>query len=166
MHYRHIKLTWLEKIIFWTSFILTTAEIVHRVKTLLFYLRAWVLFHPIFKTRLTFNISKYVSFSQHHTRSGSFRKLVQPLIKHNRDKQFYFNRLPHLWMKLSSTNWSESLLRNHQIQIEGYLLERVHGKFRPWKQLHLLLLLPVSILLLPAKISIYLVVLVLWTATL
>ena len=48
----------------------------------------------------SFNISKYISFSQHHTRSGSFRKLVQPLIRHNRDKQFYFNRLPHLWNSL------------------------------------------------------------------
>ena len=48
----------------------------------------------------SFNISKYISFSQNHTRSGSFRKLVQPLIRYNRDKQFYFNRLPHLWNSL------------------------------------------------------------------
>ena len=56
----------------------------------------------------SFNISKYISFSQHHTRSGSFRKLVQPLIRHNRDKQFYFNRLPHLWNSLPPLDLSLS----------------------------------------------------------
>ena len=60
-------------------------------------------------TSNSFNISKYVSFSQHHTRSGSFRKLnVQPLIKHSRDKQFYFNRLPHLWNSLPPIDLSLS----------------------------------------------------------
>ena len=48
----------------------------------------------------SFNISEYVSFSRNHTRSGTHRKLVQSSIRHNRDKQFYFNRLPHLWNSL------------------------------------------------------------------
>ena len=48
----------------------------------------------------SFNILNHVSFSQNNTRSGAFNKLVQPPIKHNRDKQFYFNRLPHIWNSL------------------------------------------------------------------
>ena len=52
----------------------------------------------------SFNISEYVSFiySHNHTRSGTFSKLyiVQPCIKYNREKQFYFNRLPYLWISL------------------------------------------------------------------
>ena len=48
----------------------------------------------------SFKISKYTSFSVNLTRSGSYRKLVQPLVKNNRDKQFYFNRLPYLWNSL------------------------------------------------------------------
>jgi hypothetical protein len=34
----------------------------------------------------SFNISEHVSFSHNNTRSGTFNKLVQPPIKHNRDK--------------------------------------------------------------------------------
>ena len=49
----------------------------------------------------SFDVSKYISFSHNQTRSGSYKKLVQPFIKHNTDKQFYFNRLPHLWNSLS-----------------------------------------------------------------
>ena len=64
--------------------------------------------HYKFSIINSFNISKYISFSQHHTRSGSFRKLVQPLIRHNRDKQFYFNRLPHLWNSLPPLDLSLS----------------------------------------------------------
>ena len=48
----------------------------------------------------SFKISKYTSFSVNLTRSGSYRKLVQPLVKNNKDKQFYFNRLPYLWNSL------------------------------------------------------------------
>ena len=52
----------------------------------------------------SFNISEYVSFiySHNHTTSGTFSKLyiVQPCIKYNREKQFYFNRLPYLWISL------------------------------------------------------------------
>ena len=49
----------------------------------------------------SYNISEYVSFkfSHNHTRSGTFSKLVQPCIKNNREKQFYFNRLPYLFWK-------------------------------------------------------------------
>ena len=48
----------------------------------------------------SFNIFDHVFFSHNNTRSGTFNKLVQPPIKHNRDKQFYFKRLPHLWNAL------------------------------------------------------------------
>ena len=45
----------------------------------------------------SFNISQYTSFSSNATRSGSYSKLVQPFVKTNRFKNFYFNRFPHLW---------------------------------------------------------------------
>ena len=48
----------------------------------------------------SFNISQYTSFSSNATRSGSHNKLIQPLVKTNRFKNFYFNRLPHLWNAL------------------------------------------------------------------
>ena len=48
----------------------------------------------------SFDITKFISFSHNRTRSGSYRKLVQPLVRSNRDKQFYFNRLPYLWNSL------------------------------------------------------------------
>ena len=57
----------------------------------------------------SFNISMYTSFSVNPTRSGSYRKLVQPLVKSNRDKQFYFNRLPYLWNSLPPIDLSLSL---------------------------------------------------------
>ena len=38
----------------------------------------------------SFNISEYVSFSQNNTRSGTFTKLDQSPIMHNRDKQLLF----------------------------------------------------------------------------
>ena len=48
----------------------------------------------------SFNIVNFVSFNTNQTRSGSHMKLVQPLSKHSRDKQVYFNRLPSLWNSL------------------------------------------------------------------
>ena len=48
----------------------------------------------------SFNISQYTSFSSNATRSGSHSKLVQPFVKTNRFKNFYFNRFPHLWNAL------------------------------------------------------------------
>ena len=56
----------------------------------------------------SYNISEYVSFSHNHTRSGTFSKLVQPCIKNNREKQFYFNRFPYLWNSLPPINLSLS----------------------------------------------------------
>ena len=56
----------------------------------------------------SFNISMYTSFSVNLTRSGSYRKLIQPLVKSNRDKQFYFNRLPYLWNSLPPIDLSLS----------------------------------------------------------
>ena len=50
----------------------------------------------------------YTSFSINMTRSGSYRKLIQPLVKSNRDKQFYFNRLPYLWNSLPPIDLSLS----------------------------------------------------------
>ena len=58
----------------------------------------------------SFNISRYTSFSPNNTRSGTYKKLVQPPITHNRDKHFYFNRLPHLWNSLPPIDLSLSLV--------------------------------------------------------
>ena len=68
----------------------------------------------------SFNISKFVSFSQHHTRSGSFSKLVQPLIKHNRDIN-----------SSTLTGYPNYGILFHQAIRSRYLLECVCGKFRP-----------------------------------
>ena len=67
----------------------------------------------------SFNILNHVSFSQNNTRSGTFNKLVQPPIKLNRDKQFYFNRLPHLWNSLPpiDLNLSFATIRKQLIDI-------------------------------------------------
>ena len=108
----------------------------------------------------SFNISKYIdiSFSQHHTRSGSFRKLVQPLIRHNRDKQFYFNRLPHLWNSLPPLDLSLSY-NTIRSKLKDIFWNEFMANFDPENNCTIiLLLLPVSILLLPAKISIHVVV--------
>ena len=59
-------------------------------------------------SNISFNILNYTSFSQNSTRSKSYSKLVQPLIKNNRDKQFYFNRLPYLWNSLPPIDLSLS----------------------------------------------------------
>ena len=48
----------------------------------------------------SFNISQHVSFSCNATKSGSHSKLVQPFVKTNKFKNFYFNRLPHMWNAL------------------------------------------------------------------
>ena len=56
----------------------------------------------------SFDITKYIKFSHNQTRSGSYKKLVQPLVKNNRDKQFYFNRLPYLWNSLPPIDLSLS----------------------------------------------------------
>ena len=48
----------------------------------------------------SFNILNYVSFSCNNTRSGSFLKLVQPLVLNNRHKHFYFTRIVRLWKSL------------------------------------------------------------------
>ena len=71
---------------------------------ILFFVKSLKLISP----KNSFNVTKYVSFSSHKTRSRSYRKLVQPLIKNNRDKQFYFNRLPFLWNSLSPIDISPS----------------------------------------------------------
>ena len=67
----------------------------------------------------SFNILNHVSFSQNNTRSGTFNKLVQPPIKLNRDKQFYFNRLPRLWNSLPpiDLNLSFATIRKQLIDI-------------------------------------------------
>ena len=56
----------------------------------------------------SFDISKYIKFNHNQTRSGSYKKLVQPLVENNRDKQFYFNRLPYLWNSLPPIDLSVS----------------------------------------------------------
>ena len=61
-------------------------------------------------SNISFNILNYNQFSQNQTRSTSFSKLIQPLIKNNRDKQFYFNRLPYLWNSLPPVDLSLSFI--------------------------------------------------------
>ena len=41
-----------------------------------------------------------ISSSTNPTRSGSHRKLIQPIVKTTRHKNFYFSRLPLLWNSL------------------------------------------------------------------
>ena len=50
--------------------------------------------------RSSFNILQYISFSTNPTRSGSHRKLIQPIVKTTRHKNFYFSRFPLLWNSL------------------------------------------------------------------
>ena len=50
--------------------------------------------------RSSFNILQYISFSTNPTRSGSQWKLIQPIVKTTRHKNFYFSRLPLLWNSL------------------------------------------------------------------
>ena len=51
----------------------------------------------------SFDITKYIKFSHNQTRSGSYKKLVQPLV------QFYFNRLPYLRNSLPPIDLSLSI---------------------------------------------------------
>ena len=64
----------------------------------------------LISSNISFNILNYISFSQNPTRSKSYTKLVQPLVKNNRDKQFYFNRLPCLWNSLPPIDLSLSFI--------------------------------------------------------
>ena len=66
----------------------------------------------------SFNIVNFVSFNTNQTRSGSHMKLVQPLSKHSRDKQFYFNRLPSLWNSLPAIDLTLSYkLIKHRLKV-------------------------------------------------
>ena len=100
----------------------------------------------------SFNISEHVSFSHKNTRSGTFNKLVQPPIKHNRDKQFYFYRLLHLWNSLPpiDLNLSFTTIRKQLINIfwKSFLT-----KFNPDV---LLLCMSMPKMLLPAKVPLQL----------
>ena len=58
----------------------------------------------------SFDITKYATFSRNQTRSRNYWKLVQPLIRNNRDKQFYFNRIPYLWNSLPPIDLSLSYI--------------------------------------------------------
>jgi len=58
----------------------------------------------------SFSISQHISFSSNATRSGSHSKLVQPFVKTNRFKNFYFNRL----LECTSPNWLAIKLRINQ----------------------------------------------------
>jgi len=56
----------------------------------------------------SFNILDFVKFSHNSTRSGSTHKLVLPLVKSTRHKNFYFCRLPRLWNSLPPIDLSLS----------------------------------------------------------
>ena len=56
-----------------------------------------------------FDILEYVTFSSASTRSSSKCKLVHTLSRINRDRHFYFNRLPRLWNSLPSIDLSQSV---------------------------------------------------------
>ena len=56
----------------------------------------------------SFDISQYISFSFNATRSGSHGKLIQPHIKNNKSKTFYFNRHPPLWNALPPIDLDQS----------------------------------------------------------
>lgn len=78
----------------------------------------------------SFNISSYVSFSQNNTRSGTYKKLIQPPISHNRDKQFYFYRLPHLWNSLPPIDLNLSLISIKK-QLKEIFWKSFLAKFNP-----------------------------------
>lgn len=78
----------------------------------------------------SFSILKHVSFSQNNTRSGTFNKLVQPPIKLNRDKQFYFNRFPHLWNSLPPIDLSLSFVTIRK-QLIDIFWKSFLAKFNP-----------------------------------
>ena len=78
----------------------------------------------------SFIISKYISFSQNNTRSGTFSKLVQPPILHNRVKQFYFCRLPHLWNSLPPIDLSLSFVTIRK-QLKEIFWKSFLTKFNP-----------------------------------
>ena len=89
----------------------------------------------------SFIISKYISFSQNNTTSGTFSKLVQSPILHNRDKQFYFCRLPHLWNSLPPIDLLyKSIVCNYQKTTKRNLLEVIPHQIQPRCKLFLLLL--------------------------
>ena len=56
----------------------------------------------------SFDILQYISFSTNPTRSGSHRKLIQPIVKTTRHKNFYFSRLPLLWTSLPPIDLNSS----------------------------------------------------------
>ena len=56
-----------------------------------------------------FNIFQYVTFSATSTRVTSRHKLVHNLCRTNRDRHFYFNRLPRLWNSLPIIDVDQSL---------------------------------------------------------
>ena len=60
-----------------------------------------------------FDVSKYVTFSSASTRSSSKCKLVHTLSRINRDRHFYFNRLPRLWNSLPIIHF-KSICKIHQ----------------------------------------------------
>ena len=78
----------------------------------------------------SFNISDHVFFSHNNTRSGTFNKLVQPPIKHNRDKQFYFKRLPHLWNALPPIDLKLSFITIRK-QLIDIFWKSFFSKFNP-----------------------------------
>ena len=54
-----------------------------------------------------FNILQHVTFTSTTTRSSSSGKLVHNICHSNRDKHFYFNRLPRLWNSLPIIDLSQ-----------------------------------------------------------
>ena len=55
----------------------------------------------------SFNILQHVTFASTTTRSSSSGKLVHNICHSNRDKHFYFNRLPRLWNSLPIIDLSQ-----------------------------------------------------------
>ena len=56
-----------------------------------------------------FNILHHVTFSTASTRSSSKCKLVHNLSRTNRDRHFYFSRLPRLWNSLPTIDLNQSM---------------------------------------------------------
>ena len=79
----------------------------------------------------SFNILNYVSFSCNNTRSGSFLKLVQPLVLNNRHKHFFFIRIVRLWNSLPPIDIHTSSYTSIVASIKSLLWDHFVAVFDP-----------------------------------
>lgn len=79
----------------------------------------------------SFNILKYISFSHNNTRSGSFLKLVQPLVLNTRHKHFFFIRITRLWNSLPPIDIYSRSYNSTVTNIKSILWNHFISEFNP-----------------------------------